>query len=196
MQHGQAPPEPTVTATDKIRLAIGTKRPKARDTRNLSARSRYRRRRWAPTPDEAVRYTTGGCWPLALALHRMTGLGFVAIMESTYSHKWGTPESVVQHVMLRVGRNRYLDVNGVSTWRRYVRTLAREGIDASEWWIEDVDEGFLRSTARERDEDGDTRLSPLRNHPEAKAVARRIVAALGLARPVAPETKPQRRTKQ
>jgi hypothetical protein len=134
---------------------------------------------WSPTDQEIGRFMYGGCWAMAVAIHKQTGLPMVALQEEdTYSRRWGAGQDVIQHVMVALAKNRFLDINGISTSSEIVGRLKDDhDIDASKWRIIATSPEYLRAVARETNDDGDKVLAPLSWYPDASKVAKRLIFA-------------------
>ena len=82
---------------------------------------------WSPSPDEVDEYNQGGCYALALAVHKLSGLPMVGLLNRNgYSSNWGGGQEHLEHVMVLVGPDQYLDINGVNDRSSLNRLLADE----------------------------------------------------------------------
>lgn len=88
----------------------------------------------APTDFGVEVFTEGECWTLAYYLHKIGGWPVHVL------HRKGEPR-LWEHVVVKIGRNQYLDVNGVQTekalvqqWRLNVNPLRESFTTWLEYW--------------------------------------------------------------
>ena len=129
---------------------------------------------WRPTEREIGVFMGGGCAALALAIHKMTGLPLVALVEPD-----GENENPV-HVMAKLADGRYLDVNGARTYDEILADCREEHeCTTGNWSLVSASPLYLKLCIKDGIFDPITATLAA----EARKVAARLAAAYGLLNP-------------
>lgn len=110
----------------------------------------------------------GGCAALAIAIHNITRLPIVALIEPA-----GETERAV-HVMIKAPDGRYLDINGLHTYAEVLADLCdNHDCDTQNWSLISASLNYLKACIQ------DEIFDPITPQiaAEARQVAKRLIAA-------------------